>query len=132
MGRCLDCTLDEGEPSSPAPRSTEHFLLGKRFRNDDEITRRNSGTGYGGFDKIVALCRIKSTFRGKKQFSSLLPFPWPPTPVICILQVFLNAVTWYAAEATCVSHGGHLASIHSHAENTFIGGTGQKNYIFTV
>jgi hypothetical protein len=37
-----------------------------------------------------------------------------------LLQSFNSGFDWDAAEARCVKLGGHLASIHSKAENLFI------------
>ena len=44
-------------------------------------------------------------------------------------RTFYNA-KWNDAEASCVSEGGHLASIHSSAENSFVAGKFQINEFF--
>ena len=37
-----------------------------------------------------------------------------------IVKVFKGQITWTNAEASCVSHGGHLATIHSESQNDLL------------
>jgi hypothetical protein len=47
------------------------------------------------------------------------PGRWKPFEGRCYLVV-MNKVNWTEAEKDCNNKGGHLASIHSAAENSFI------------
>ncbi len=53
------------------------------------------------------------------QKDGLCPSGWSPFYGHCYLLV-QNATTWADAEKDCYNKGGHLASVHSADENTFI------------
>jgi hypothetical protein len=53
------------------------------------------------------------------QHDRLCPGGWKLFNGTCYLVV-LNATTWEDAEKDCYNKGGHLASVHSADENTFI------------
>jgi hypothetical protein len=66
------------------------------------------------------------------QHDRLCPGGWKLFNGRCYLLV-LNKTTWADAEKDCYNKGGHLASIHSEDENTFIfnlwSGSGSSLYI---
>jgi hypothetical protein len=59
------------------------------------------------------------------------PAGWEEYEGHCYLFVRSSTLSWSSAEANCVSYGGHLASIHSYSEESFLYSLMGSSYTIT-